>query len=272
MGEQGSAPGYVPSDVAALAQGGRCDEALLIIARMRGAERLPGDLARAAQWVRELAIEQQLATVGRRDAVAFVADPARAIEGPDERYVLSLVDGATTVERLMDASTIGHFRTALALSALCSAGVLGTRAAAVARGPASSPPSSIEQLVGEPYVLVADASAPQAALTRTMLRTSLPRGTRMHSVVDGVEALEAARQAPPMLVVAEYVLPGIDGLELARRLREGVNTARTKVMLVAQRLDAELLRARLGPNAALAVRPIESRSLRELIARLDVGL
>ena len=40
---------------------------------------------------------------------------------------------------------------------------------------------------------------------------------------DGVEALRIAREAPLNLVVLDVMLPGMDGLEVCRRLRRGTN-------------------------------------------------
>lgn len=41
---------------------------------------------------------------------------------------------------------------------------------------------------------------------------------------DGAEALKIARSEPPDLVVLDVMLPGMDGLEVCRRLRRGLNT------------------------------------------------
>ena len=56
----------------------------------------------------------------------------------------------------------------------------------------------------------------------------LGRGLRFEGydvqlVADGVEALRIARVEPPDLVVLDVMLPGMDGLEVCRRLRRGTN-------------------------------------------------
>jgi two-component system response regulator MprA len=48
-------------------------------------------------------------------------------------------------------------------------------------------------------------------------------GYAVQVVEDGAEALAVLRDAPPDLVVLDVMLPGIDGLEIARRLREAEN-------------------------------------------------
>jgi DNA-binding response OmpR family regulator len=49
-------------------------------------------------------------------------------------------------------------------------------------------------------------------------------GFIVSTAVDGFEALEAAMTAHPDLIVLDRMLPGIDGLEVFRRLRERVST------------------------------------------------
>ena len=44
-------------------------------------------------------------------------------------------------------------------------------------------------------------------------------GYRVESAADGQEALELAREEPPDLVLLDIMLPGMDGVEVCRRLR-----------------------------------------------------
>ena len=45
-------------------------------------------------------------------------------------------------------------------------------------------------------------------------------GHTVTSAADGQEALDSVAQSPPELVVLDLMLPGVDGLEVCRRLRE----------------------------------------------------
>ncbi|MEU5881118.1 response regulator transcription factor [Spirillospora sp. NPDC047279] len=56
-------------------------------------------------------------------------------------------------------------------------------------------------------------------------------GHQVECVADGLEALRRAEGAPPDLVVLDLMLPGMDGLEVCRRLRE--TSAVPVVMLTA---------------------------------------
>ena len=53
----------------------------------------------------------------------------------------------------------------------------------------------------------------------------------------GTEALAAIRQAPPVLVILDLMLPGMDGLAVCRALRSDAVTARIPVIMVTARGD-----------------------------------
>jgi two-component system, OmpR family, response regulator MprA len=60
----------------------------------------------------------------------------------------------------------------------------------------------------------------------SMLQRGLAfEGYRVVVAHDGEQALRAARENPPDLVILDVMLPGIDGLEVARRLRRGSDVA-----------------------------------------------
>jgi two-component system response regulator MprA len=48
-------------------------------------------------------------------------------------------------------------------------------------------------------------------------------GYDVHVAEDGPQALEIAREEPPDLVLLDVMLPGMDGLEVCRRLRRGTS-------------------------------------------------
>jgi len=56
-------------------------------------------------------------------------------------------------------------------------------------------------------------------------------GFRCRTAADGLEALERLRASVPDLVVLDLMLPGIDGLELTRRLRAEPAWPRCRVRL-----------------------------------------
>jgi DNA-binding response OmpR family regulator len=69
-----------------------------------------------------------------------------------------------------------------------------------------------------PRVLVVDDDPTVADVVLAYLRRD---GIDAAHAADGLAALAIAEQAPPDLVVLDVMLPGIDGLEVCRRLRAG---------------------------------------------------
>ena len=65
-------------------------------------------------------------------------------------------------------------------------------------------------------VLVVDDDPTVAEVVLAYLRRD---GFDAAHAADGIAALESARRVPPDLVVLDLMLPGIDGLEVCRRLR-----------------------------------------------------
>ena len=67
-------------------------------------------------------------------------------------------------------------------------------------------------------ILVVDDDARLGASLRRALAYE---GNTVEVATDGPSALVAARDRPPDLVVLDVMLPGLDGIEVCRRLREG---------------------------------------------------
>jgi CheY-like chemotaxis protein len=65
-----------------------------------------------------------------------------------------------------------------------------------------------------------------------MARLLTRAGHKVELAHDGVEALERAREAQPEAVVLDIGLPGMDGFEVARRLREEPSCAQTIIIAV----------------------------------------
>src|SRR5262249_51731804 len=92
----------------------------------------------------------------------------------------------------------------------------------------------------------------------------------VEEVADGQAALSAARERPPDLVLADVMMPELDGFGLLRELRGDPRTRTILVVLLSARAGEE---SRLEGLAAGAddylVKPF---SARELLARVDAHL
>jgi diguanylate cyclase (GGDEF)-like protein len=83
---------------------------------------------------------------------------------------------------------------------------------------------------------------------------------------DGQQALAAAQERPPQLVLADVMMPNMDGFELTRRLRQDPRTATVSViMLTARGLSADKLEGFAIGADDYIVKPFDTP---ELLARI----
>jgi two-component system response regulator ResD len=94
-------------------------------------------------------------------------------------------------------------------------------------------------------------------------------GYRTRVAADGPHALALCAQSPPDLVVLDIMLPGIDGLEVMRRLREHDPSPARVILLTARGREAErIVGLRRGADDYV-VKPF---SPGELVARVEAVL
>ena len=85
---------------------------------------------------------------------------------------------------------------------------------------------------------------------------------------DGEEALARRRRTPPDLVVLDLMLPGIDGYEVCRRLRESPATASTRIVVVTARgREAERVRGLDEGADVYVTKPFATRELIATVGR-----
>src|SRR3954470_13258240 len=84
-------------------------------------------------------------------------------------------------------------------------------------------------------ILVVDDQRSNVEMLAGVLKA---RGYTVHTALDGEQALDQVRELHPDLVVADILMPKVDGYELCRRLRSAPETALLPVILVTS-LDAQ---------------------------------
>jgi signal transduction histidine kinase len=105
---------------------------------------------------------------------------------------------------------------------------------------------------------------------RELVAARLSRQYRVETAANGAAGLEAARRIHPALVVADVMMPEMDGYELCRRLRADPAFAALPMILVTARAGSEALAEGLEVGADdYVVKPF---SLRELEARIAAHL
>src|SRR5262249_44110508 len=115
-------------------------------------------------------------------------------------------------------------------------------------------------------VLVADDNADM----RQYLGRLLGEVYEVEEVADGQAALSAARARPPDLVLADGMMPELDGFGLLRELRADPRTRTVPVVLVSARAGEESRAEGLAAGADdYLVKPF---SARELLARVGAHL
>jgi CheY-like chemotaxis protein len=89
---------------------------------------------------------------------------------------------------------------------------------------------------GEPTVVIADDNAEILKVVRELLQPSF---RVVAAAGDGLEALRAINEHSPRLVVLDLSMPGINGMEVARRLSEARHP--TKVVFLTSMTGEEFI-------------------------------
>ncbi|MCC7292380.1 MAG: response regulator [Phycisphaerales bacterium] len=104
-------------------------------------------------------------------------------------------------------------------------------------GPLKDPaPTASGEDHGSPHVLVVDDDPDVRRFCERILRRD---GLRAETAGDGVEALRHAQDRSPDVVVLDFRMPGMNGLEVLARLRSMPQTAETPIILMSGDDDDE---------------------------------
>jgi CheY-like chemotaxis protein len=119
---------------------------------------------------------------------------------------------------------------------------------------------------GRGPILIADDDP--AILSMISLRLGA-RGYQVFTASDGLEALDAARDRSPRLVVLDVMMPNMTGWEVARALRQDESTRAIKiVMLTAIGAQVNELTSPLFGVDAYLDKPFDFATLEKTIADL----
>ena len=116
------------------------------------------------------------------------------------------------------------------------------------------------------HVVIVEDHADSAAALAALLKH---QGHHVRVVADGERALQAATEHQPDVVLCDIGLPGMDGCEVARRLRQLPGLKDTLLVAMTGR-DAEVdrLRAKGAGFDRFLVKPVEPAYLLDLVAGL----
>jgi CheY-like chemotaxis protein len=90
-------------------------------------------------------------------------------------------------------------------------------------------------------------------------------GHTVHAFADGLAAAECARAIGPEVVLLDLGLPGIDGLEVARRVRAALGERPLIVAVTGDARDEDRRRAREAGFDALLAKPVDLEELERIV-------
>jgi PAS domain S-box-containing protein len=131
--------------------------------------------------------------------------------------------------------------------------------------PSPSPAPSVKPIRGGCRILVVDDNADAASTLALLLQV---KGHEVSTVHDGPTALEQARVYQPAVVFLDIGLPGMDGYEVARRLRGQANGERVLLIaLTGYGRDEDRHRGSEAGFDHYLVKPVDPEDLHSLIVR-----
>ncbi len=120
---------------------------------------------------------------------------------------------------------------------------------------------------GREVILVVDDQIPNLDLMAALLKQA---GYEVLAATKGEEALERVHYAQPDLILLDVVMPGLDGYEVCRKLKEDEDTADIPVLFVSARDEAfDLVRAFRAGGVDYITKPFHEE---EFLSRVETHL
>jgi len=114
-------------------------------------------------------------------------------------------------------------------------------------------------------ILIVDDNATNLKLVAYLMKAN---GYTVDTALDAESATEAIRASRPDVILMDIQLPGIDGLELTRRLKADPSTRDIAIVAVtAYAMKGDQAKALAAGCDDYVTKPIDTRSLPETIAR-----
>ena len=116
-------------------------------------------------------------------------------------------------------------------------------------------------------ILIVEDNADAREAMRMLLELD---GHLVMAAAEGAEALELARSKDPDVALVDIGLPGIDGYEVARRIRAGGERRPLLIALTGYGQPEDRRRAAEAGFDSLLVKPVDPSGLSSLLATLEI--
>ena len=97
------------------------------------------------------------------------------------------------------------------------------------------------------------------------------RGYEVITATAPLEGIQLADESPPHAIVLDYDMPGVDGIETLRVLKNSRSTAGIPIIMLSGAIDPECEAQSLQEGAAQFLRK-DAKNLTELLDRLEEAL
>jgi two-component system cell cycle response regulator DivK len=113
-------------------------------------------------------------------------------------------------------------------------------------------------------ILIVDDSAVNLKLVKVLL---VKEGYQVQTAPDAEEGLKSIQAVKPRLILMDIQLPGMDGLEMTRRLKASADTKDIVVVaLTAYAMKGDEEKARAAGCDGYVTKPIDTQALPGLVA------
>lgn len=110
-------------------------------------------------------------------------------------------------------------------------------------------------------ILVVDDNEDCRLALRTLLES---QGYGVHEAGDGEDAVEAARRHQPDLILMDIMMPGVDGLEATRRIRDDGRVNGTRIVAISAMEGAREASLSAGCDECV-LKPVDLKELGRLV-------
>lgn len=108
----------------------------------------------------------------------------------------------------------------------------------------------------------------EADLVHLITRRLTSNGYEVLTAFNGQEALEKAANEMPYLIILDIMMPGIDGFEVLRRLRNNLKTSHLNVIMLTAKGETEyLLEAQELGSLDYLIKPVKIKELSDIVRK-----